>query len=232
MGSVRTVLVVPGGGIGEDGQPHAWVAARLDCALQLREREYADADVLVLSRGTTNRPPPTDAVRHGFALDEATASARYLLQRGCPPQRVLAESWSLDTIGNAYACRWMITEPLGINDLVVITSAFHMPRTQAIFDWIYSFPSCVHMQSDPTTQLGRKISIRYQQVPNAGMSEDMARVRTEKEMHSLANLLRTIERIGNDRSALTRFIFAEHAAYAVPKFALSASVPEDLAKTY
>ena len=82
--------IIPGGGLDASGAPTAWVAARLDTAL----RHDTETDMyLVLSRGTTHKPAPTDG--HGFAIDEAAASARYLVEHGVAPSRVLLESWVL-----------------------------------------------------------------------------------------------------------------------------------------
>ena len=48
------------------------------------------------------------------------------------------DTWSLDTIGNAYFTAAMITEPLGLNKLAVVTSTFHNSRTEAIFNWVFA----------------------------------------------------------------------------------------------
>ena len=97
-------IIIPGGGLSE-GRPLAWVTARLDAALlHAKDTRY----FLVLSRGTTHKQPPLDA--NGFPVDESAASARYLIERGITPSRVLLESWSLDTIGNAAFSRLMHAE--------------------------------------------------------------------------------------------------------------------------
>ena len=98
-------VIIPGGGL-TDGRPHPWVLARLDAALL----HSADTDFfLVLSRGTTHKAPPLDA--GGFPIDESAASAQYLIERGVDSSRVLLESWSLDTIGNAAFARLMHSDP-------------------------------------------------------------------------------------------------------------------------
>lgn len=97
-------VIIPGGGLSQN-QPLPWVSARLDAALRHAEETQF---FLVLSRGTTHKPPPLDA--DGFPVDESMASARYLIDRGVAPSRVLIESWSLDTIGNAAFSRLMHCE--------------------------------------------------------------------------------------------------------------------------
>jgi len=55
-----------------------------------------------------------------FPIDEATASARYLQQKHKVHQRkIVADTWSLDTIGNAYFAAAMICEPMGYRKLLV-----------------------------------------------------------------------------------------------------------------
>ena len=85
------------------------------------------------SSAATDEPPPT-AYRvpcfpsfsfffllfFSFPIDEATASARYLQQKHKVPQRkIVADTWSLDTIGNAYFAAAMICEPMGYRKLLV-----------------------------------------------------------------------------------------------------------------
>ena len=50
-------IIVPGGGLEEDGRPYDFVRARLDAAL-LHDAETEA--YIVLSRGTTHKPPPLD----------------------------------------------------------------------------------------------------------------------------------------------------------------------------
>ena len=94
-GSVYDAIVICGGGLEADtGAPLPWVLGRLNTAInRSAEAEF----LLALSRGTTHEPPPLDA--NGFPIDEAKASADYLVQHGIEPKRVLEDTWSLDTIG-------------------------------------------------------------------------------------------------------------------------------------
>ena len=117
-------IIVPGGGLEEDGQPYDFVRARLDAAL-LHDAETEA--YIVLSRGTTHKPPPRNA--RGFPVDESVASAQYLVEHGVEPSRILQDTWSVDTVGNVAFTRLMLVEPRGWRRLLVITSEFHMPRT-------------------------------------------------------------------------------------------------------
>ena len=197
------VIIIPGGGLAAR-EPAAWVRARLDAAL----RHDSNTDFyLVLSRGTTHKPPPLDD--GGFPIDEATASARYLVEHGVDARRVLLEAWSLDTIGNAAFARLFHADLRGWQRLLVVTSTFHLPRTRAIFDWIFTLP-----HAGDTIGRRRTVHIEYEAVPEAGLAEEaVLSSRRQKEDRALQALRETtIPRIA-DLSALHTFLFVEHGAY-------------------
>jgi len=144
-------VVVPGGGLGADGRPHAFVRLRLDYAAEQYKGQTTKPKLIVLSGGSTHKPPPPNG--KGFPITEAAASARYLLeqvsrhhilkwlmvtrnkskggenlrnathilslslsllQHSIPPNSILEEGFSLDTIGNAYWLRTVHTEFTGL----------------------------------------------------------------------------------------------------------------------
>lgn len=206
-------VIVPGGGLdAATGTPHPWVKARLDLALRLDPNTRYH---IVLSRGTTHRPSPTTSA--GFAIDESAASAAYLLGNGVKEaRRILQDNWSLDTIGNAYFTRQMCTEPMGLSRLIVITSAFHMPRTRAIFEWVFSLPSGSNI-TDGSTQPSPptlEYNIDYCIADNDGMSDEQAGTRSAKEQQSLQTLReKTIPRVQTLQDLAT-FLLVDHGAYS------------------
>ncbi|CAF0747536.1 unnamed protein product [Adineta ricciae] len=173
-------IVLPGGGVDDDGNPSAWVAARLDRAVEMAS---STCYFLVLSRGTTHRPPVLDA--HSFPVDEATASAAYLMERNIPSEKILIENWSLDTI--------------------VITNEFHMLRTKMIFDWIFSLASS---SKDRCT----RFHLDYFAVPNQGMTNEQLIARIQKEALACEDLQIKTQHI-TTFPQLVRFLFVEHGAY-------------------
>ncbi len=191
-------VVVPGGGLRADGRPTAWVGARLDAALA---HEKETSYFLVLSRGTTHKPPPVDA--RGYAIDEASASGAYLIHGGVAPERVLLESWSLDTIGNAAFARLMHSDARRWRRLHVVTSAFHMARTREIFDWVFGLPP----------HAARQPQISYEAVDEAGLDPEALAGRIEKERRSLDGFRSNVVPRVADLAALHRFLFTEHDAY-------------------
>ena len=127
MTSRYDAILVPGGGVGPGGELPLWVRRRLDRAMQIHDREY----LITLSAGTTHKPPPLD--ERGFPIFESIAAARYLVQRGVDAGKILTETSSYDTLGNAYFSRVIHVQPRDFKRLLVITSAFHMARTESIF---------------------------------------------------------------------------------------------------
>ena len=201
-------IIIPGGGLDGSRAPAAWVRARLDAALA---HDEATDFYLVLSRGTTHKPPPLD--EDGFPVDEAAASAAYLVARGVAASRVLLESWSLDTIGNAAFARLMHADPRGWSRLLLITSAFHMPRTRAIFEWVFALPPTL---PTPVRAAARAsaLQLEYEEVTESGLADDdVLQSRRLKEEQALRVLRESTIPAIRDLRALHDFLFVHHGAY-------------------
>jgi hypothetical protein len=186
-------ILVPGGGLDDAGRLHPWVQPRFDFAIQ----QFDGQLIIPLSRGTVHKAPPCD--QDGFPITEAEAGARYLIENGIPAHRIRPETCSLDTIGNALFSRLLHVDPLQLSHLLVITSDFHMARTEAIFRWIYGMePARAELTFVPVS---------------GGLSGPELDARVQREQESLA-------RIVNLRSRLTtlhhvhEWLFTEHQAYA------------------
>jgi hypothetical protein len=190
-------ILVPGGGLTSDGQPTEWVKTRLDRAAQ----RFSGQWIITLSAGTTHRPPPLDA--DGFPIFESVAGAKYLADSGIPKDRLLYEVSSYDTIGNAYFARTIHTDPLEVRDLLVVTSEFHLPRTEAIFDWVFGLHPSGY-------------TLRYEGVPNDGVDEQSLASRVAKEREGrqgVKDLRHNVSSMGQ----LHSWLFSEHQAYSVER---------------
>ncbi|CAE6934874.1 yabN [Symbiodinium sp. CCMP2456] len=130
------------------------------------------------------RPMPHDP-HSGFQVLEAEANARCLIRDfNVPPQDVFEESWSLDTIGNAYMLRTTHTDIAGWRRLTIISNQFHMPRIRAIFDKVFGLgplPS-------------KHYSLQYREVPNDGMAQDVLEGRQAREAKSIENFRLELQR--------------------------------------
>jgi uncharacterized SAM-binding protein YcdF (DUF218 family) len=187
-------VLIPGGGLTDAGELPPYVIARLDRALA-----HSAAYFIPLSAGTPHRPPPLDA--RGYPIYEAVPTARYLAAHGIAERRILAETFSYDTIGNAFFARLVHAEPRGLRRLHVVTSEFHMPRTEAIFRWVFGVSPAG----------GYELS--FEEVENAGLSDEALEHRAARERASLGQVISLAQRIAT-LPELHEWMYTEHAAYA------------------
>lgn len=196
--SLFDVIIIPGGGLEpQTNLPQPWVRARLDHALTLLSQTRF---LFPLSYGTTHRPPPLDS--RGFPITESAASAAYLVKRGVAVDRILLDTWSLDTIGNAWFARVNVCDKLQLIKCCIVTSAFHMERTKAIFEWVFAMD-------------GGQYQLHFVQTENTGMSEDQVRARVDKEISSLQTLRNTTMSRVTSLQELVNFLLINHTAYNV-----------------
>lgn len=145
-----------------------------------------------------HRPPPLD--EQGFPVTEAAAGARYLARHGVAADRILLEALSMDTIGNAYFTKLLHVDPAGWSRLLIVTSEFHMPRTQAIFDWVFGF------------EPGR-YELRYAASPNRGLTQEAVATREGWERRGIERLERTKQEV-RTLAEFHRWLFTRHDAYS------------------
>lgn len=207
IASSPSVIVVPGGGLTEDAISTTWVLRRLKEAAQIYSTRRVAGEtcvIVALSLGTPHKPMPIDP-HSRFQVPEAEASARALIHDfGVPPEDVFEETWSLDTIGNAYMLRVEHTDIAGWTNLTIITNEFHMPRTRAIFEKVFS------LGPKPTSG---NYNLSFIDVPNDGLPQDVVASRKDRELQSVKEFHQNTAQMRTMRD-LHRFLFSEHLAYA------------------
>jgi hypothetical protein len=122
-------------------------------------------------------------------------------------ERSCRKTCSLDTIGNAYFSRVMHAAPRGLRRLLTITSAFHMPRAEAVFRWVYGLEGP-----------GGDFVFRFEATADTGLSAAALEARRRKESERMAALPALEARIGT-LAELHDWLFSEHRAYAVSGYA-------------
>jgi uncharacterized SAM-binding protein YcdF (DUF218 family) len=200
-------ILVLGGGVREGGELPPWVVRRFDRALELS----STAPIVCLSAATVHRPSPLNP--EGYPILESVAGAAHLLARGVSAERIQIEASSYDTIGNAYFSKLLHVDPAGWRRMAIVTSEFHMPRSRAIFEWVFGM--------EPG-----KYQLRFEAAPDDGLSEHLLQRRGEKEASALRSLQPLMQRI-HDLRSLHRWIHTEHNAYTAEGWTKRrASAPE------
>jgi hypothetical protein len=197
-------ILVLGNGVREGGVLPSWVRGHLDRAIELHSGQY----IIALSAGTTHRPPPMDA--NGFPIFESAAAAGYLMERGIPADRILTETCSYDTIGNAFFSRVLHVDPRQMRRLLVIASGFHMVRVETVFRWVYSL-----------TPQPVPYELRFEAVADLGMDPVVLRGRQQRERESLEILAGITSRIAT-MADFHGWLFTEHQAYHAARKAFGA----------
>lgn len=196
MNGPYDAILIPGGGLLKGGRLPVWTIRRLDKAVEVKKNEY----IITLSAGSVHKPPPLN--RSGYPLFECVQAADYLSKKGISPQKILTEHASYDTFGNAFFARAIHTEIRKWRKLLVITSNFHLKRTQEIFRWVFSLDS-----PRPAYDL------KFMGVADEGINEEVLSARKEKEKHSLQQLLKLKKKITTLQD-FHNWIFTEHGAYS------------------
>ncbi len=112
------VIVVLGSRVHED-EIHQELKMRLEAAMSL----YNSNSILLMSGGYTSKGQKS----------EAQFMADYCSKNGIPSERIYLEEESLDTIGNGYFCRLAIDKIPNVNEVSVVSSCYHMQRSEFIF---------------------------------------------------------------------------------------------------
>ena len=130
-----------------------------------------------------------------------------LLSMGVRATDIYAEGYSDDTIGNAFFLRVMLLDPRPEwCRLRVITSAFQMKRTKAIYSWVLGLA--------PIPSEKRGYQLVYETIDDDGaLPRHVLQSRMAREAQSLRTFL-SGELIRTTRlEELHKFIYLRHAGY-------------------
>jgi len=207
----RKAAIVLGGGLkivtDESGKrfyaPEKQAKERLDKALQLLLKKEVS---YIVSTGNYSKRVGIDLNIPG-PKSEAEAGKTYLLQNFNPSteisteqfaDRILLESKSFDTIGNAWFAKQQCLIPNGIKNCIVITSDYHLERSKLCFDWV----------------LGPDYKIEYFGVDSVlNDNPERAKVETVFSEFMREQLLNSIP--AGDDTRIEHFIKNEHLVYCM-----------------
>ncbi|KAL4440424.1 hypothetical protein ABPG75_003425 [Micractinium tetrahymenae] len=183
--------------------------------------------IVLLGAGTPHKPPVIDA--GGYVLHESTAYADYLISRGVPAADLLKEAQSYDTVGNGYFSLLQHALPAGWRRIAIVTSDFHMPRTRATFDFIYSLAGR-QLHGDAAW-----FDLDYRPVSDEGIfPADVLAARAEKEAAAIEAWQRNTAGMAS-LADLHSWLFATHLCYSVSRqqeFGRVQELDPKLAATY
>jgi vancomycin permeability regulator SanA len=108
------VALVLGAQVNPDGSPSAFLAARLDLAKRLFDA--GRVRVILVSGDNMARE-----------YDEPTAMLSYLVTRGVPADKIVADYAGYDTYDSCSRARRIF----GVNELIVVSQSYHVPRAVA-----------------------------------------------------------------------------------------------------
>jgi len=192
-------VIILGGGVRKNGSLPIWVIRRVRKALEFKDKTKY---FVTSSAYTTNKKPLINKM--GFPVNESVKMGELLVKAGINKSRILTERWSHDTIGNAYFTRLIHTDQLNLKKLLIITSEFHMPRSKAIFEWIFGL----------NYSLFKPYVLDFASVSDSKLNSKIMLTRIEKEQKSLSKLFKTKQKITNLKQ-LHKWLFNKHGAYTL-----------------
>ncbi|MEO7457581.1 MAG: YdcF family protein [Gemmatimonadaceae bacterium] len=183
-------LVVLGRGVDPDGSLPVLAKQRVERAAELFAWEVAPR---IIFSGRCSLMTDTIPDR-----SEAAAMAEYAAAIGLPPDALLVEDDSRDTVGNAYFVLRRFLEPNEWNAIRVVTSDFHIQRASWVFQKVLG--------------LGYDVSFS---ASRSELDHSSVAARAREEANINAFLMEWMENIPDgDPVALARFIWTDHPGYA------------------
>jgi uncharacterized SAM-binding protein YcdF (DUF218 family) len=142
------------------------------------------------------------------SVTEARAMADYALELGLPPEALLVEEHSRDTIGNAYFVLRDHLEPNDWTSIRVVTSDFHIQRAAWVFQKVF----------------GVGYDISFSPAPSE-LDHSTIAARAREEADITAFLMEWLQDVPDgDPVALARVITREHPGYAADPLVTKAEI--------
>lgn len=127
----NNIFVLAGGQI-NNGDVNSWVKQRLDIAIKIK-KENINSIIYCIGGGTYHKPPILN--NYNYVIHESKSCSNYLIENDISTNKIKREWSSYDTIGNGFFSFINFIIPLKIEELVLITSEFHMERAKEIFNY-------------------------------------------------------------------------------------------------
>lgn len=212
-------IFVLAGGNKNDNEPHEFVKKRLDRAVelyQLNSKKLIKSKIICMGGGTYHKPP--NLTNNGFVKHESTICANYLIEKKIPSSDILKEWFSYDTIANGYFAFNNFILPFDFNNIIIISSDFHINRVKVIFNYL----KIIFKKRD--------LVIKYFDT-NSYVSNEVYKIREERENNSIINFQKNIIGKINNLYDFSIWFFTEHNSYK-SKLEIKYSKDNNLKNTY
>lgn len=193
--SSRAIIVLAGG-IDQQGSCHKFVQDRLDLAYQL----FLDDPQIIICSGGGSYHTKTITNQSGFVIHESTSCSQYLMNKGVPGKYIYKEWSSYDTIANGYFSFTNFIIPLGLTEVTVITSKFHMERSKLIFLWMNDI-------------FKYNLKLNFLESKNDSIESQVLEARKTREKNSCQNIVNILIKEYNTLPKFHCWFFSEHKAY-------------------
>lgn len=160
-------------------------------------RHSSDESVFIMSTGWPLSKKAEYRSNFYTQITEAGLAKEYLIKRGFLPENILVEKYSGDTIGNIFFSFNLIVNYLNIENIIIVSSDYHLPRIKEIVSWYQDL------------NIIKKTAIKFSSPPieKYGSIENI-----EFEKNKIINVLKLKNEIKN-HDDLIRFIFQKHDFY-------------------
>lgn len=186
----KDVVIILAGGINPDGSLPDIPKLRVGKGVELFKSGVAPRIIM--------------SGRCGFWIDdkfpktEAQAMEEYAISLGVPESYILKEEDSKDTVGNAFFCRKNFLDPNNWKRVCVVTSEYHMPRSEYLFNKL----------------LGTDFEIDFVSV-NSQLSAEELSARNQKENRTLEEIKKWLDPFETgDMAEFERTLYTRHPGYA------------------
>ena len=201
----QAIVILAGGSQQNDDASSLpkYVKDRLDLAFDIYNKSPKKPYLIVSSSGTPHRKTFINSKQQ--IIYECDSMAQYLIDKyhTINPKFILREYTSYDTIGNAYFTKINHIDPLQITNFLVITSDFHIKRSEYIFNFVFG----LDLDS-------KKYQIDYKKTITL-VSQQLICSRLIKEHTSLIFFKKQIKDDNiKDLKSLHIWLFTKHKAYS------------------
>jgi hypothetical protein len=117
--------------------------------------------------------------------------------------------------------------------MYIITNNWHMPRSQAIFEYVLSLPYSTDSNKKSNHLRNRKFKLHFEPV-EAGVDEEVGKARRMREQQSLKTFNEKTKKEFNSMQSFHDWLFTKHIAYAAIRHTIprNENLDKETLKTY